>query len=127
MNDLIYKSAVIDILNESAELLKHILEDVDIIGAERVKYEWGLGLIETCIADVKELLPTQSELDSKNIVYMIEKGINATNSIDIYSLGMRNGMRWCKSLIDGVEPKYEGDVISVDGGRNLLDDYDYYI
>lgn len=57
MNDLIYKSAVIDILNEGAELLRHTLEEVDVIGAERVKYEYGLGLIEACIADVKELQP----------------------------------------------------------------------
>ena len=55
-----------------------------------------------------------SELDSENLVRTIETGITATNSNDAYSLGMRNGMRWCKSLIDGVEPKYEEDVTSVD-------------
>jgi len=86
------------------------LENVDIIGAERVKYEFGLGLIEACITDVKELQPA---LDQENLVRMIENGITATNSNDVYSLGMRNGMRWCKSLIDGVEPKFEDGVTSI--------------
>ncbi len=49
------------------------------------------------------LLPNvQSDLIEK-----IQVGITATNSNDAYSLGMRNGMRWCKSLIDGAEPKFE--------------------
>jgi len=61
MNGLVYKSAVIDILNGGAELLRHTLEKVDIIGAEREKYEWGLGLIEACIYDIKELPIAQSE------------------------------------------------------------------
>lgn len=61
MNDLVYKLAVLNILNEGAELLRHALENVDIVGVARVKYEWGLGLIESCIADVKELSPVQPE------------------------------------------------------------------
>lgn len=56
---------------------------------------------------LKSLPPAQSGLDSENLVRTIETGITATNSNDAYSLGMRNGMRWCKSLIDGAEPKFE--------------------
>jgi len=61
MNDLVYKSAVLNILNEGAELLRCALENVDITGVARVKYEWGLGLIEACITDVKELPSTQPQ------------------------------------------------------------------
>lgn len=61
MNDLVYKSAVLNILNAGAELLRCTLERVDIIGTERVKYEFGLGLIEACITDVDELTPAQPE------------------------------------------------------------------
>jgi len=60
----------------------------------------------------------QPELDSENLVRTIENGITATSSNDVYSLGMRNGMRWCKSLIDGVEPKFEDGITSIDGVIN---------
>ena len=70
--------------------------------------------------DVIENLPSaQPELDSEALIRTIEMGVTATNSNDIYSLGMRNGMRWCKSLIDGVEPKFEDYVTSVDDWKKL--------
>ena len=37
----------------------------------------------------------------------IDFAIKATDSQDDYSMGMRNGMRYVKSLIDGKEPQYE--------------------
>lgn len=55
MDELINRQAVIDILDVYAELLRRVLDDTDIVGAKRTKYEWGLGLIESCIADVKGL------------------------------------------------------------------------
>jgi hypothetical protein len=42
-----------------------------------------------------------------DIVKAIDFAIEATNLKDEYSLGMRNGMRYVKSLIDGKEPEYE--------------------
>ena len=42
-----------------------------------------------------------------DIITKIQNGIKATDANDVYSCGMRNGMRWCKSLIDGKEPLYE--------------------
>ena len=41
---------------------------------------------------------------------LIEKmlnGIKVTVGDDVYSCGMRNGIRWCISLIDDKEPVYE--------------------
>ena len=59
--DLIERQAAIDALNVGAELLRRVLDDADIVGAERAKYEWGLGLIESSISDMKELPSVQSE------------------------------------------------------------------
>ena len=50
----------------------------------------------------KHLPPTQPHLITE-----IQNGIKATNTDDVYSCGMRNGMRWCISLIDDKEPLYE--------------------
>lgn len=59
MNDLISRQAAIDALNDGAEFLRRVLDDADIVGAERAKYEWGLGLIESYIYDMKELPSAQ--------------------------------------------------------------------
>ena len=61
MHDLIERQAAIDALNVGAELLRRVLDDADIVGAERAKYEWGLGLIESYISDMKELPSAQPE------------------------------------------------------------------
>lgn len=61
MNDLIYREAAIDALDVGAELLRRVLDETDIVGAEREKYKWGLGLIESCISDMKELPSAQPE------------------------------------------------------------------
>ena len=61
MDDTISRQAAIDTLDVGAELLKRVLDDADIVGAERKKYEWGLGLIEAYISDMKELPPAQTE------------------------------------------------------------------
>lgn len=42
-----------------------------------------------------------------HLITMIQTGIKATDADDPYSCGMRNGMRWCMSLIDGKDPLYE--------------------
>ena len=50
-------------------------------------------------------------------IKLIDEGIVATNTDDVYSVGMRNGMRWCKSIIDGERPEFEewtGRYIDID-------------
>ena len=42
-----------------------------------------------------------------DLIAKIQNGINATNANDSYSCGMRNGMRWCMSLVDDKEPLFE--------------------
>lgn len=41
------------------------------------------------------------------IVNAIDFAIKATDSRDDYGMGMRNGMRYVKSLLDNQEPRYE--------------------
>lgn len=41
------------------------------------------------------------------IIDVIDFAIEATNSQDDYGMGMRNGMRYVKSVLDGIDPQYE--------------------
>lgn len=49
----------------------------------------------------------QEQTRDEKIIDAIDFAIKATDSQDDYSIGMRNGMRYVKSLIDGKEPQYE--------------------
>ena len=60
-DDLISRQAAIDALAIGEELLNRILDDMDVVGNDREKYEWGLGLIQSYIADMKELPTAQPE------------------------------------------------------------------
>ena len=43
----------------------------------------------------------------QSIIEYMDFGIIHTDLQDAYSIGFRNGIKWCKSLMDGVEPIYE--------------------
>ena len=60
-SDAIGRQAAIDVFDTDAELLRRALDNADIVGVERAKYEWGLNLIESYIADMKELPTAQPE------------------------------------------------------------------
>lgn len=55
MSDLIDRQDAIDILLIGKEFLMRVLDDADVVGQDREKYPWGLGLIESCIDDIEEL------------------------------------------------------------------------
>ena len=61
MKDLIERQAVVDTLEIGKEVLSRVLDDMNIVGVDREKYEWGLGLIESYINDIKELPSAQPE------------------------------------------------------------------
>ncbi len=44
---------------------------------------------------------------SENLIKTMKFAIEASNANDDYTTGLRNGMRYCLSLIDGKEPKFE--------------------
>lgn len=60
-SDSISRQAAIDALDVGAEVLRRVLDEADVVGVERAKYEWGLGLIESHIADVNDLPSVQPE------------------------------------------------------------------
>lgn len=43
----------------------------------------------------------------EKLIEKIKFGIEASNINDDYTTGLRNGMRYCLSLIDGKEPEFE--------------------
>lgn len=49
----------------------------------------------------------QEQTRDEKMIDAIDFAIKATDSQDDYSMGMRNGMRYVKSLIDSKEPQYE--------------------
>lgn len=102
MSDLINRQDVIDALLIGCEILRRVLDDASIVGQDREKFSWGLGLIESFVDDINELPSAETDLIAK-----IQIGINATNTNDSYSCGMRNGMRLCMSLVDDKEPLFE--------------------
>lgn len=78
------------------------------------------GFIHICEVDGDGMVKIESRLfhteeqaiDAWNrrqpdLITQIQNGIKATDADDAYSCGMRNGMRWCISLIDDKEPLYE--------------------
>lgn len=84
---------------------------------DAIKEEWDGCCSEydatTIISDTTraiDALPTvqpDTGMDKNLLINTIRAGITATNCKDVYSCGMRNGMRWCKALIDDKEPKFE--------------------
>ena len=57
----------------------------------------------------------------QSIIEHMDFGIKHTDLQDAYSIGFRNGIRWCKSLIDGVEPIYDSiaDTPQTDCGKPI--------
>lgn len=62
----------------------------------------------------------------QSIIEYMDFGIIHTDLQDTYSIGFRNGIRWCKSLINEVEPIYEStantpqtETISLQGGEDV--------
>lgn len=56
---------------------------------------------------LKELKQLREQTRDEKIVDAIDFAIKATDLKDDYSIGLRNGMRYAKSLIDGKKPQYE--------------------
>ena len=59
------------------------------------------------VTAIVNLPSVQAEIDKQELIRTITAGITATNTKDVYSCGMRNGMRWCKALLEKDAPKFE--------------------
>ena len=67
----------------------------------------GLMEKEALLDAVKGLHSAQPDIDKQELLQMIRRGIFATSDKDIYSCGIRNGMRWCMALLEEDAPKFE--------------------
>ena len=71
----------------------------------------------------------QEQTRDEKLIDAIDFAIKATGSQDEYSIGLCNGMRYVKSLIDGKEPQYElrrADEeikLGIDLGDEVIGDY----
>lgn len=88
--DLISRDAVIDSLYDWSD---HSMTDAE---------TWHLRQV---IGDIKSL-PSFNPQDSK-ILNTLDFAIDASNGGTNYFVGLRNGLRYAKSLIDGEEPQFE--------------------
>lgn len=61
MSDIISRQAAIDEIDEGAELIRRVLDNMELVGGERSKFAWGLGLLESCIDALNELPSVQPE------------------------------------------------------------------
>lgn len=71
----------------------------------------------------------QEQTRDEKMIDTIDFAIKATDSQDDYSMGIRNGMRYVKSFIDGKEPQYESRrtdeeiKLGIDLGDEVVGDY----
>ena len=61
-DDSVSRQNVIDTLLFGKEILSRALDDMDVVGTDREKCSWGLGLIESTIKDIEELPSAQPNL-----------------------------------------------------------------
>lgn len=77
------------------------------------KAERGLNRNEITLGEFDKMIEplnaeiTQPDTDKRELVRTITAGIIATSTKDVYSCGMRNGMRWCRALLTEDAPKFE--------------------
>lgn len=55
MSDLIDRQAAIYLLEHEIELSNRALDFAELVGTEREKFSWGLGLLESIAEDIKQL------------------------------------------------------------------------
>lgn len=67
----------------------------------------GCSDTEALLDAIKGLPSAQPDIDKQELLRMITRGIFATSDKDIYSCGIRNGMRWCMALLEEDAPKFE--------------------
>lgn len=108
VENVISRKAAVDVIHKYfAERIEqsptHMTEDGEV---------YDLGICNPLLEDNKALSQAIKELpsaqpNSKDLVGKIKNGITASDGNSEYFIGLRNGMRWCLSLIDDKEPIYE--------------------
>ena len=91
-DDTISRQAAIDVVEGGAELIRRVLDNMDVVIGERGKFAYGLGLLESCIEELSGLPSAQPEIirckDCKHHHYDSE-GIPYCDRID-YGYGWKD-------------------------------------
>ena len=124
MSDLIERQAAIDVISLGKEILSRVLDDIDVVGTDREKYSWGLGLIESNIKDIEELPSAQPEqrwipvserlpeymepvLTWDGVTYCVEKRIRCIRDEEGDPI---EGDWWVSDEYDDIESDYYPDL-----------------
>ena len=62
---------------------------------------------DTLLNSLDKLPSACNETNKQELIRTMNAGIIATNTEDVYSCGMRNGIRWCRALLEDDPPKFE--------------------
>lgn len=93
---------------ETVPRATELLKIANVLG---VNCNYLLGVIDDpyrdCPHHPKESTDAENATVQDDLLETIDMAINATNTKDIYSLGMRNGFRYVRSVITGEKPEYE--------------------
>ena len=126
-NDLVYRQQAIDLFNDSAELLRRVLDDTDIVGAERKIFEWELRLTESYISDLKELpsaqqwIPCSERPPEKEGVYFVtfSKSCLLENELPVMDAIWRDG-QWQYGVLESYEHRMPKLVIEPIGELKVI-------
>ena len=96
------------------EVFEKIIEKLEVAGKTELIVHGGrcngktlaLGYTKG-ISDAIEIVKQEAEQYNNKLIETIKFGIEASDTDDEYTIGLRNGMRWCLSLIDSGRPEYE--------------------
>lgn len=98
MDDLISRQDAIDAVEESRRLNHH--QDGKAARAHEYEHRHFLKIL-------RDLPSAKPEINKQELIRTMNAGIIATNTKDVYSCGMRNGIRWCRALLEDDPPKFE--------------------
>ena len=91
-----------------ADALKEILDKIPAQSIENVDGRaYVLIRLSTVFEIIKQMPSALPEINKQELIRIMNTGIIATNTEDVYSCGMRNGIRWCRALLEDDPPKFE--------------------
>ena len=102
---LIDREQVLDCLNRNAEQIRETLDDYLLFTAEEEKFSWGLGLVESMIADVEELPSAEPNvLDDGTLTITVPHGmLSKVNRVIVDEVGTK----FCKMMYQDALPSAE--------------------
>lgn len=101
--DPIDRQAAIGLIRHEIELSRRALDEMDLVGTEREKFAWGLGLLECIAEDIDELPSAQPEevIPHRNYQYLSDYWCECG-----WHLGKKESVKYCAEC--GKKVKWDG-------------------